>query len=92
MNVAAALIAGFGLGLIYFGGLWATVRIAGVYGASASISVSFAARLAALAVGLCALCARGGDVGRLVSALFGLWLARGGILWWHVRGGSSHRE
>ena len=86
MNVVAALIAGFGLGLIYFGGLWLTVQTLQATGAAASIPFSFALRQAALAVGLCALCARSGSPGGLIPALFGVWLARGGALWWLTRG------
>jgi F1F0 ATPase subunit 2 len=86
MNVTSALIAGMGLGLIYFGGLWVTVRTVGTNGTPASIPFSFAARQAALAVGLCALWQRGGSPGGLIPGLFGVWLARGGLIWWLSRG------
>src|SRR5690349_9766112 len=90
MNVAAALIAGVGLGLTYFGGLWLTVRTVGAAGAPSWIPLSFAARLAALALGLWALCGHGANAAGLIAALFGVWLARGGMLWWLARGGHSH--
>ena len=71
----AAVVAGAGLGLAYFGGLWLTVR--GVVGRPARaglVPYGGAIRLALLGSGLLLLGRQG--AGALVGALGGLWLSR----------------
>jgi F1F0 ATPase subunit 2 len=75
MNWLGAMAAGGGLGLLYFGGLWLTVRlIVRQSRGTAWFTASQAARFAALGVALSAL-ARAGP-GPLLAALVGLWVAR----------------
>ncbi len=83
----AALVTGGGLGLLYFGGLWLTVRHA-VQGpkSAAWFALSSLTRLGAIALVLAALIRDGAALA--VPALVGLWLARSFLI--HYLGGSGH--
>jgi F1F0 ATPase subunit 2 len=71
----AAVGAGAGLGLAYFGGLWLTVRgVVNRPSRSALIPYGGVARLVLLAAGLTILGRQG--AGMLLAALGGLWLSR----------------
>jgi len=79
MRWIAAMAAGVGLGLLYFGGLWLTVPlVVRKPGRPALFAASHAARFAVLGLALAAL-SRGG-AGPLLAALAGLWLARSYLL------------
>ena len=76
----AAVVAGAGLGLAYFGGLWLTVRgVVGRPARSALVPFGGVIRLALLGSGLMLLGRQG--AGALVGALGGIWLSR----WFLVR-------
>lgn len=87
MHAVAATIVGFVLGLTYFGGLLLTLVVA-THRARLALPISFAARQGVLAIGLGAVWGRSGPEG-LIFALLGVWLARGGLLWWSLRQGHS---
>ena len=75
MRWLVAVVAGAGLGLAYFGGLWLTV--AGVVrrpSRAAWVPASGAARLILLGAGLSVLARQG--PGSIVAALGGIWLSR----------------
>jgi len=76
----AAVGAGAGLGLAYFGGLWLTVRgVVSRPARSALVPYGGAIRLILLGSALVLLCRQG--AGALVGALGGIWLSR----WFLVR-------
>lgn len=87
MHAMAATIAGFVLGLAYFGGLLLTL-VAATRRPRLALPISLAARQGVMAIGLCAVGGRCGLEG-LIFALLGVWLARGGLLWWSLRRGDS---
>jgi len=75
MSWLAAMGAGVGLGLAYFGGLWLTVVIVVCRSSRpAWVPISGVVRLALLWVGLAAVSRH--DAGNVVAALGGLWLSR----------------
>jgi F1F0 ATPase subunit 2 len=81
----AAVGAGAGLGLAYFGGLWITVRsVVSRPTRSALVPYGAAIRLVLLAAGLAVLGRHGAGI--LVAALGGLWLSRWFLL--HRLGGT----
>jgi hypothetical protein len=87
MNGIAAIVVGAGLGLVYFGGLWVTLRV--VLGGSCRASwipLGWAVRFIMLAWGMVIL-SRQGAVG-ILAGLGGLWLSR----WFLLRelGGAGH--
>jgi F1F0 ATPase subunit 2 len=81
-------VAGALLGLLYFGGLWLSVRLfLRQPRRTAWLATSHAARFATLGLGLTVL-SRGG-AGPLLAALLGLWLARTFLV---CRLGGLHHE
>ncbi|MHB1556875.1 MAG: N-ATPase subunit AtpR [Isosphaeraceae bacterium] len=87
MNWIVGVAAGAGLGLVYFGGLWLTVRAVLDRPARARwLPLLGAGRLALLSAGLVALIVQGPR--GIVAALGGLWLSR----WLLLRelGGAGH--
>jgi F1F0 ATPase subunit 2 len=75
MSGLGATAAGVGLGLLYFGGLWLSVRLLlRQPKRTAWLAASHAARFATLGLGFAVL-SRGG-AGPVLAALLGLWLAR----------------
>jgi F1F0 ATPase subunit 2 len=75
MSLLAAALAGAGLGLFYFGGLWLSVRqVISRPNRTGWLAASHVARFALLGWALAALCREGPSL--LVAALVGLWLAR----------------
>ena len=75
MNWLAAMATGLGLGLLYFGGLWLTVRRV-VQGSHRTplLATSHVVRFAMLGSALSVLSQ--GGAGNLLAALVGIWLAR----------------
>lgn len=76
MNWAAAACTGFGLGLAYFGGLWASVRGLRHGRPAMWLTVGRLARLALAAVTFYALLRTGG-VGAVLAGMGGLLASRG---------------
>jgi F1F0 ATPase subunit 2 len=88
MSWLPALTTGAGLGLIYFGGLWLTVRQVARTQRKMVLAVSGVARLALAIIVFHALMQYG--VGMVLAALAGFWLARLCMLW--RLGGIHHGE
>ena len=87
MSSIAAIVAGTVLGLVYFGGLWVTVRGVLFHSWRASwIPLCWVARLVLVASGL-AILSRQGAIG-VLGGLGGLWVSR----WMLLRelGGGGH--
>ena len=89
LTVVSMLVAGSGLGLIFFGGLWWTIR-RGVSSTQPALwfSGSLILRTGIVMTGFYFAC--GGDYERLLLCLLGLIMAGLAVMWFTRQPGKSH--